>query len=121
MDDYQYECASPEAAEMARVIADLFPEQTRFVERSDAPAAHVLDVHWLGARFSSTPRRMLLEIRFAAPAWARYQALKPAARARSHAVLRVYVEAWLGSVEERHANGESVPREAKIELDQEFA
>ena len=45
MDDYQYECASPEAAEMARVIADLFPEQTLFVERSDAPAAHVLDVH----------------------------------------------------------------------------
>lgn len=119
MDDYQYECASPEAAEMARVIADLFPEQTRFVER--APSQCTSSTCAAGASLRSTPRRMLLEIRFAAPAWARYQALKPAARARSHAVLRVYVEAWLGSVEERHANGESVPREAQIELDQEFA
>lgn len=42
-------------------------------------------------------------------------------RARSHAVLRAYVEATLGSLEERHAAGETVPRETTLELGDEFA
>ncbi|RAE01108.1 hypothetical protein DN583_30840, partial [Burkholderia multivorans] len=36
MDDYQIDCASAEFDALARVICDLFPEQTRFVESSDA-------------------------------------------------------------------------------------
>ena len=43
------------------------------------------------------------------------------ARARSFAVLRAYVEAALGSLEEQHANGQAVPRELDIELGDEFA
>ena len=120
MEDYQFECISPEVAELARVIADLFPEQTRFVERIDE-GAHLLAVHWMGLRFSSAPRRMSLDIRLPAPVWARYGALAPMARARSHAVLRAYVEAWIGSLEERHAEGEAVERDTEFELDETFA
>jgi hypothetical protein len=120
MEDYQYECTSPEADELARVIADLFPEQTRFVERIDA-GTHWLAVHWMGLRFSAAPRRMSLDIRLPAPVWSRYAALAPLARARSHAVLRAYVEAWIGSIEERHASGEAVERDNELELDETFA
>jgi hypothetical protein len=42
-------------------------------------------------------------------------------RSRSFAVLRAYVEAALGSLEEQYANGEAVPREVDIELGDEFA
>ena len=47
--------------------------------------------------------------------------MKPMQRARSHAVLHAYVDAMLGSLEERHAGGEAVPRDAEIELDDAFA
>jgi hypothetical protein len=42
-------------------------------------------------------------------------------RGRSFAVLRAYVEASLGSLEEQYANGEPVPRDVIVELDDEFA
>ena len=31
---YQYDCANPEFEELARVISDLFPEQTQFIQRA---------------------------------------------------------------------------------------
>jgi len=34
MEAYQYVCTSPDMEELARVISDLFPEQTQFIERS---------------------------------------------------------------------------------------
>lgn len=120
MDDYQYECASAEFDELAHVICDLFPEQTRFAERVD-DAGRLLTVQWLGMRFGATPRRMTFDIRIAPAALQRYLALKPMQRARSHAVLRAYVEAMLGTLEELHASGEVVPRETAIELDEAFA
>ncbi|AIP10851.1 DUF3022 domain-containing protein [Burkholderia pseudomallei] len=120
MDDYQYDCASAEFGELARVICDLFPEQTRFAERADE-AGRLLSVHWLSMRFGATPRKTTLDVRFTSAALRRYLALKPMQRARSHAVLRAYVEATLGSLEERHAAGETVPRETTLELGDEFA
>lgn len=120
MDDYQYDCASAEFGELARVICDLFPEQTRFAERADE-AGRLLSVHWLAMRFGATPRKTTLDVRFTSAALRRYLALKPMQRARSHVVLRAYVEATLGSLEERHAAGETVPRETTLELGDEFA
>lgn len=120
MEDYLVECPSAEFDALARVICELFPEQTRFVECSDE-RGRFLSVHWLAMRFGATPKRMTLDIRIEPAALARYLAMKPMQRARSHAVLHAYVDAMLGSLEERHAGGEAVPRDAEIELDDAFA
>jgi hypothetical protein len=120
MEEYEYACPSAEFDTLARVICELFPEQTRFVEAS-GDGGRFLSVQWLAMRFGSTPKRMTLDVRIAPAALARYLAMRPVQRARSHAVLHAYVEAMLGSLEERHASGEAVPREAEIALDEEFA
>jgi hypothetical protein len=120
MEDYIYECASAEFDTLAHVICDLFPEQTRFAERSD-DTGRLLSVQWLGMRFGATPRRMTLDVRIAPAALARYLALAPQQRARSHAVLRAFVEAQLGSFEEMHADGQAVPRESELLIDAPFA
>ncbi|RQQ58475.1 DUF3022 domain-containing protein [Burkholderia stagnalis] len=120
MEDYLIECPSAEFDALARVICDLFPEQTRFVESSDE-RGRFLSVQWVAMRFGSTPKRMTFDVRIAPAAFARYLALKPMQRARSHAVLHAYVEATLGSLEERHAAGEAVPRDEVLMLDEEFA
>jgi hypothetical protein len=54
-------------------------------------------------------------------ALARYRALPARLRGRSFAVLRAYVEASIGSLEEQYANGEAVPREVTVDLGDEFA
>ena len=121
MEAYRYECANAQLETLARVISDLFPEQTFFADRLADDGSPALAVHWVAMRFGSTARRMTLTVRFAAPAYARYAALPAQARARSFAVLRAYVEAALGSLEEQYANGEPVPREVEMELGDEFA
>jgi hypothetical protein len=47
--------------------------------------------------------------------------MPPRLRGRSFAVLRAYVEATLGSLEEEYAEGKTVPREVSVELGDEFA
>lgn len=121
MQDYLYECASPDFEELARVIADLFPEQTRFAEQADESGKPVLTAHWVAMRFGSAARRMTLTVSIAPAALARYRALPARLRSRSFAVLRAYVEATLGSLEEQHAKGEAIERDIVIELDEEFA
>ncbi|WP_322008852.1 DUF3022 domain-containing protein [Paraburkholderia sp. J12] len=121
MEAYLFECASPDFGELARVIADLFPEQTRFAQQADENGAPLLVVHWVAMRFASVARRMTLTIAIAPAALARYRALPARHRARSFAVLRAYVEATLGSLEEQHAKGESVERDVTLALDEEFA
>jgi hypothetical protein len=54
-------------------------------------------------------------------ALARYRALPARLRGRSFAVLRAYVEASIGSLEEQYANGEAVPRDVTVDLGDEFA
>lgn len=120
MEEYGYDCASADFEAMARVICDLFPEQTSFAERSDE-AGRFLHVQWLGMRFGATPKRMTLEVRFEAAALARYAALTLVQRARSHAVLRAYVEVFLESLEERHSEGFAVERDTVIALGETFA
>ncbi|APR35795.1 DUF3022 domain-containing protein [Paraburkholderia sp. SOS3] len=122
MEAYQYECASADIEELARVISDLFPDQTRFVERpADEHGTPVLTVQWVAMRFGATARRITMSIVIAPPTLARYRAMPARARARSFAVLRAFVEASLGSLEEQYANGEAVPREVTVELGDEFA
>ncbi len=120
MDGYDYACVDAEWEQLAHVICDLFPEQTRFVEqqRTDGP---ILSVQWLAMRFGAAPRRMVLEVRITRAALVRYQAAAPLPRARSHAVLRAYVEAALGSLEEQYARGDTLPREVEVELGDVFA
>ncbi|MDR5854605.1 DUF3022 domain-containing protein [Caballeronia sp. LZ062] len=121
MDDYQYECPSPDIDMLAHVISDLFPEQTQFAERIDENGRTSLVIHYIAMRFGSTARRITIDVRFDPAALTRYRALPPRLHARSYAVLRAYVEATLGSLEERYANGETVPRETEIEMGEDFA
>lgn len=121
MEAYRYDCANAELETLARVISDLFPEQTLFADRPADDGSPGLAVQWVAMRFGPTARRMTLTIRFTAVAYARYAGLPAQTRARSFAVLRAYVEAALGSLEEQYANGEPVPREVDIELGDEFA
>jgi len=121
MDDYQYDCPSADIDTLAHVICDLFPEQTQFAERIDENGRTSLMIHYVAMRFGSTARRIAIDVRFEPAALARYRAMPPRMHARSYAVLRAYVEAALGSLEERYANGESVPREIEIEMGEDFA
>ncbi len=121
MEPYRFECQSADIETLARVVSDLFPDQTVFAERTGESGTPRLSVQWVAMRFGATARRMTLTVDFAAGAFARYGALPPPARARSYAVLRAYVEAALGSLEEQYAAGEAVPREVTIELGDEFS
>ncbi|KNH07097.1 hypothetical protein BRCH_01080 [Candidatus Burkholderia brachyanthoides] len=121
MDEYQYDCPSQDIDMLAHVICDLFPDQTRFVERKDEEGRTSLMVHYVAMRMGTTARRIAIEIRFAPDALARYRAMPARLHARSYAVLRAYVEATLGSLEEMHANGETVPREIEIDVGDDFA
>lgn len=121
MELYRFECPSADIEALAQVISDLFPEQTMFVERVAENGTPYLDVQWVAMRFGATARRITLTVAIAAPALSRYRGLPPRMRARCYAVLRAYVEAALGSLEEQYAAGEAVPREVTIELGDEFA
>lgn len=121
MEPYRFECQSADVQALAGVISDLFPEQTVFAERSSEDGAPYLAVQWVAMRFGATARRMTLEVTFSPGTFARYRAMPLRARARSYAVLRAYVEATLGSLEEQYAAGEPIAREVTIELDEAFA
>ncbi|MFP3569386.1 DUF3022 domain-containing protein [Paraburkholderia sp. SIMBA_030] len=121
MEAYQYDCANPEFEELARVISDLFPEQTQFVQRPADEGMPTLAIHWVAMRFGARARRIVMNVVIAPAAWARYRALPAWLRGRSFAVLRAYVEASIGSLEEQYANGETVPRDVTVELGDEFA
>ncbi len=120
-DDYQYHCESADIALLARVVSDLFPEQTQFTERLDETGRTLLIIHYVAMRFGSSARRIAIEIRFDTAALARYRALPASQHARSYAVLRAYVEATLGSLEEMYANGETVPKTVEIDMAEDFA
>jgi hypothetical protein len=121
MEAYQYDCANPEFEELARVISDLFPEQTQFIQRAAEDGTPTLAIHWVAMRFGATARRIVMTVQIAPAALARYRALPARLRGRSFAVLRAYVEASIGSLEEQYANGEAVPREVTVDLGDEFA
>ena len=121
MEAYQYVCTSPDMEELARVISDLFPEQTQFIERPAEDGTPTLAVHWVAMRFGAAARRITVSVVMAPAVLARYRAMPVRQRGRSFAVLRAYVEASIGSLEEQYANGEAVPREVTIELDEQFA
>ncbi len=121
MDDYQYDCPSADIDTLAHVICDLFPEQTRFAERKNEEGRTILSIHYIAMRFGPTARRITIDVRFTPDVLGRYRALPPRLHARSYAVLRAYVETTLGSLEEMHAERQSVPREMEIEMGDDFA
>jgi hypothetical protein len=121
MDDYQYDCPSADIDMLAHVICDLFPEQTQFAERQDDEGRTSLVIHYVAMRFGARARRITIDVRFDPAALARYRAMPPPMHARSYAVLRAYVEATLGSLEEQYANGEAVPREVELDMGEDFA
>jgi len=92
-DEYQYECPSADIELLARVVSDLFPEQTQFAERPGDDGQLSLVIHYVAMRFGATARRIAIDIRFDPAALARYRAMPPRLHARSYAVLRAYVEA----------------------------
>jgi len=119
--DYLFECPDPDGEELARVIAGLFPAQTRFTCQIVGEGALQLNVHWVAMRFATTARRMTMTFAIAPAALARYRALPARLRSRSFAVLHAYAEAALGSLEERYAQGEHIGRDMVIDLGDEFA
>ena len=122
MEAYQYDCADPAFEELARVISDLFPEQTQFIQRaSEEGAVPVLAIHWVAMRFGAAARRIVMNVEISRDAWTRYRATPPRLRGRSFAVLRAYVEASIGSLEEQYANGEAVPKDVTVDIGDEFA
>ncbi|HTI18979.1 MAG TPA: DUF3022 domain-containing protein [Trinickia sp.] len=121
MEPYRYEFADAELEALARVVSDLFPDQTIFKQHTADDGAPELVVQWVAMRFGPAARRMTLNVRFAPAAFGRYRALPPRMRARSFAVLRAFFEAALGSLEEQYASGSAVAREMAIELGDEFA
>ena len=121
MDDYQFDCPSADIDVLAHVVSDLFPEQTQFAERIGEDGRTSLVIHYVAMRFGSAAQRIAIDIRFDTAALARYRALPAAQHARSYAVLRAYVEATLGSLEEMYANGETVPRTVDIDMAEDFA
>jgi hypothetical protein len=121
MEAYQYDCASPDFEDLARVISDLFPEQTQFIQRAAEDGTPTLAVHWVAMRFGAAARRITVTVVMTPAVLARYRAMPARQRGRSFAVLRAYVEATIGSLEEQYANGEAVPREVTVELDEQFA
>lgn len=121
MEAYQYDCVDPEFEELARVISDLFPEQTQFIQRAAEDGTQTLAIHWVAMRFGATARRIVMTVVIAPAALTRYRAMPARLRGRSFAILRAYAEASLGSLEEQYANGEAVPREVTIDLGDEFA
>jgi len=121
MENYLFECSDPDGEALARAIADLFPEQTRFTCQITDAGALQLDVHWVAMRFEATARRMTMTFAIAPIALARYRALPARLRTRSFAVLRAYAEAALGSLEEQYAKGEHIEREIVIDPGEEFA
>ena len=120
-DEYQYDCASADIELLARVVSDLFPEQTQFSERPGDDGQLSLVIHYVAMRFGATARRIAIDVRFDPAALARYRAMPPRLHARSYAVLRAYVEATLGSLEEMYAAGETVPRTVEIDIGEDFA
>ena len=120
-DEYQYDCASADIELLARVVSDLFPEQTQFSERPGDDGRLSLVIHYVAMRFGATARRIAIDIRFDPAALARYRAMPQRQHARSYAVLRAYVEATLGSLEEMYAGGETVPRTVEIDIGEDFA
>jgi hypothetical protein len=121
MDDYRYDCPSADIHTLAHVISDLFPEQTQFAERPGDEGRLSLVIHYIAMRFGATARRIAIDIQFDPAALARYRATPQQHHARSYAVLRAYVEATLGSLEEMYAKGETVPRTVEIEMGEDFA
>ncbi|MFM0045759.1 DUF3022 domain-containing protein [Paraburkholderia sediminicola] len=118
---YQYDCANPEFEELARVISDLFPEQTQFIQQAGEDGTPTLAIRWVAMRFGAAARRIVMTVVIAPTALARYRALPARLRGRSFAVLRAYVEASIGSLEEQYANGEAVARDVTVDLGDEFA
>ncbi len=60
MEAYQYDCASPDFEELARVISDLFPEQTQFIQRAADDGTPTLVIHWVAMRFGAAARRITM-------------------------------------------------------------
>ena len=75
MEAYQYDCASPDFEELARVISDLFPEQTQFIQRAAEDGTPTLAVHWVAMRFGAAARRITVTVVMTPAVLARYRAM----------------------------------------------
>src|SRR3569833_1907669 len=115
MEAYQYDCANPEFEELARVISDLFPEQTQLIQRPAEDGTPTLAIHWVAMRFGAAAQRIELTVEIAPAALSRYRALPTRFWCRSFAELRSYLVASIGSLEEQYANAEAVPREVTVD------
>lgn len=106
---------------LARIVNDLLPETTRFTDTRTESGAPALRIDWTISPFSRRQAKVALELVFADGSLARYAASPSKEQARAEAILRAYVEAVIGSMEERYADGDDVEPVTIVELGRVFA
>ncbi|WP_237576840.1 DUF3022 domain-containing protein [Mycetohabitans sp. B8] len=106
---------------LARVISDLLPETAYFTDTQAEGGHPALRIDWTISPFSRRHSKVTLDVVFVDSSLARYAAAPPNERARAEAVLRAYVEAVIGSMEEQYALGKEIEPVSAIKLGREFA
>lgn len=111
----------PLCEHLARVVSDLLPETAHFTDRRTESGHPVLCIDWMISSFSRRHARVAVNVVFVDSSLARYAAAPLRERARAEAVLRAYLEAVIGSMEEQYALGKDIKPVSEIELGREFA
>ncbi|PPB82888.1 MULTISPECIES: DUF3022 domain-containing protein [Mycetohabitans] len=106
---------------LARVISDLLPETAHFTDTQTEGGHPALRIDWTVSPFSRRHSKVTLDVVFVDSSLARYAAAPLNERARAEAVLRAYVEAVIGSMEEQYALGKETEPVSEVELGREFA
>jgi Protein of unknown function (DUF3022) len=111
----------PVRERLARIVSDLLPETAHFADlcvESGDPALHI---DWTISPFSRRQSKVAVDIVFIDSSLIRYAGALPKEQARAEAVLRAYLEAVIGSMEEQYALGKAIEPLAVVELGREFA
>jgi hypothetical protein len=106
---------------LARIVSDLLPETAHFTDTQTEAGHPVLRIDWTVSPFSRRHSKVMLDVVFVDSSLARYAAAPPNERARAEAVLRAYLEAVIGSMEEQYALGKEIEPVSEVELGREFA
>jgi hypothetical protein len=111
----------PMLASLARIVSDLLPETAHFTDTRAESGDPALHIDWTISPFSRRQSKVAVDIVFVDSSLARYTGAPPKEQARAEAVLRAYLEAVIGSMEEQYALGKEVEPLAVVELGREFA
>lgn len=112
---------NPTLERLARVVSDLLPETAHFTDACAEAGDPALHIDWTISPFSRRQSKVAVDIVFVDSSLARYASVSPKEQARAEAVLRAYLEAVIGSMEEQYALGKAIEPLSVLELGREFA